>query len=857
MSYRRARFIWTPRQPFDDAVTFRSLLVHGPVRREDGVNRWFLFRRVFELPGQPGRASLQIMADSRYLLYVNSMPAGRGPGRATPAFARVDRHEIAAALRPGPNVLAVLVHVYGTDTAWYEAGRDYAQAIFGDGGLFVDASIRCGATTIDVLSDDSWRVTQARAWRSDTPRSGWGQGFIEDHDARVMPEAWTEAAFDDSRWDQARPLLRCADELDRAKGWGDIEPFPTLLPREIPHLVETPLYPVRVVARHGVLPGTTLGIERRIYDEPFTAAPPDSLSHPEALLRDDDSAAVIRTTADLDASVLLQFERRHCGYPFVEIDARGGEIIEIAAAETIPGEYAPRTQPAARVARQTSLDCAHVFRYTARAGRQRFEKFDWTAIKYLQLTVRNAPEGVRIVRVGSTETCFPVEHQGAFDCSDDRLNRLWHVGRYTVQQCTHDAWEDCPGREKRQWLGDGIVHYLAHAAAFGTSTQAIDRQFLLQATESRRTDGLLQMFAPGDHHSGGIVIPDFNLHWIVTVHHYLMHTGDVELVERVLPAVQGALGWFERQVGANGLLDRVPHWHFIEWARVGRDGEAFAINSMLVGALQAAAELAQIVGYPGLCERYREWAARVRGALRARHYDAARGVFVDSVDPQSGRQHPQVSQHANSLAILFDIAEADEWGGIVERITDERRLRRTAAPPVTVHADPFDPRADVVRANTFFCHFLYSALGKAGRFDLALSHMRRFYGPMLATGTETLWESFEPGASLCHAFSATPVYQLSAQALGVSPAEPGFRRVRIAPRFADLEFARGTYPTPRGGIDVAWQRTPGGEIDVKLAVPEGTEAGFVAPPPYRLRAAASPLPPGEHRLLLSPGTTGR
>lgn len=849
--FRRAKFIWTPQQQVDTAVTFRSLLVHGPVRRDDGTNRWFLFRRAFELPDAADHARLRITADSRYILYVNGALIGRGPARATPAFMRVDSHDVGPALRGGANVIAVLVHVYGVDTAWYEVARDYAQAIFGDGGLYVEATVRCDGHAVDLRSDESWRVTECLAWRRNTPRSGWGQGFIEDHDARLMPERWTLPGFDDSDWDAARPLVRPAGDEDRAKGWGDIEPFRTLVPRDIPPLCEDEeLLPARVAGMYDVLPSADLALDRRLYAEPLVPASEAVVENVDALLHDDDSAALVRTSGHRSACILLEFDTRHAGYPFIEIDAHGGESIEVGVAETVPGQYAAGGPALARIARESYLDCAHLFRYTARPGRQRFEKFDWTAVKYLQLVVRNAPAGLRIVRAGSRYTHYPVEHRGAFECSDGMLTRLWHVGRHTALQCTHDAWEDCPGREKRQWLGDGIVHYLIDAAAFGPSTQAIDRRFLIQATESQRPDGLLQMFAPGDHHHGGIIIPDFNLHWICAAHHYLLHTGDIEAIEAVLPATQRALAWFDRQSGPSGLLADIPEWHFIEWARVGRAGESFLINAMWVGALDAAASMADAVGYDRLRRRYRDRADAIRGRLCDRHFDTGRGVFVDSVDPASGARHPQVSQQANAVSIVFGIAPQAAWPGIVARITDGARLRRTAVPPVTFHADPFDADTDVVAANTYFSHFVYAALGRAGRFDLALDQMRAQYGPMLATGTETLWESFEPVASLCHAFSATPVYQLPAHVLGVMPLDPGFSRAAIAPQLGDLQWARGAYPTPSGAIEVDWSRAGRGGLDVHIIVPPGVEAAFEPPRGFD-PAESRLLQTGEHRVVLA------
>ena len=75
-----------------------------------------------------------------------------------------------------------------------------------------------------------------------------------------------------------------------------------------------------------------------------------------------------------------------------------------------------------------------------------------------------------------------------------------------------------------------------------------------------------------------------------------------------------------------------------------------------------------------------------------------------------------------------------------------------------------------------------TALARHGRFGEALRLMRERYGPMLARGATTLWESFEPTASLCHGFSATPTYQLSRRVLGVAPAAPGFAERDAQPR---------------------------------------------------------------------------
>lgn len=843
--YLRAPFIWTSDQPADATVTFRSLISEGAVRRDTGVNRWVVFRHRFDLPSVAGKADVNVTVDGRYRLYVNGKFIGRGPCRSSPAFQRVDNYDIAQVLQPGRNAVAMLVHVYGTDMAWYETAKDVWQTVHGDGALYFDAQIRCEGEHEDIAvrSGADWRWREGSAWRRDTPRSGWGQDFIEDFDANVMPVGWSETDFDDAAWQHCIVQSSSCTADDLSKGWGPVKPFPTLVAREIPHMLETPVSPVKILGAYGVVPQSQLPIDRRLFDETLIDLPKASVEDAEALLANDDRMTTIRTHEGCDVSLLIAFDQRHCGFPFIELDASGGEIIELAVSETIPGEYGLARPGRPRVSRETYLDCAHLFRYVARPGVQRFQKFEWTAVKYVQLVVRNAPRGIRIRHVGSIYFHYPVENQGAFECSSDVLNRLWTIGRYTTLECTHDAFEDCPSREKRQWLGDAYVHYLINAAAFGTSTQAIDRQSIIQATEGQRPDGLMQMFAPGDHYTNGIIIPDFNLHWVFAVHQYFMHTGDIDLVESVFPAMQRTLAWFERQVGPKTLLADLPYWHFIEWAHVGREGEAAIVNAMFVGALRSAAALAQSLGYDRAGTRYAALADGIGQAINDRLWDEARGVYVDMADPTTGKQQPKVSQHANAAMILWDIAPASRWPRMIARIMDPARVKITAAPPVVPHGETLNLNEDVVQANTYFGHFLHSALGKAGRFDLALQSLRDHFRPMLDTGTETLWESFDPAASLCHAFSASAVYQLSAHALGVAPVAQGFKRIRVAPQIADLEFARGIYPTPHGGVGVAWQRQ-GEHVTLKVTVPAGCEAEVRGPG----TSAASGTSTGTHRV---------
>ncbi|PHR61529.1 MAG: hypothetical protein COA47_05710 [Robiginitomaculum sp.] len=848
--YKKAPFIWTSKQKIDRHISFRQIVSAEPVRRSDGVNRWHLFRRRFSLASTVGHAKLSITVDGRYQLFINGQRLGRGPARSSPRFQIYDVHDVASYLKEGENVIAVLVHTYGVDTAWYETVKDYWQNYFGDGALYVDAEIQSGDTLFSVQSDVNWRCRESKAWKQDTPRAGWGQDFIEDFDAAYFSDDWSQVGFDDSAWDTVQILNVTGNETEEAMGFGRHSPFPVLVRRDFPFLSETKEAPVKFVASYGVVPSPELPLDRRVYDEEFIELREGYVKNPEALLCNDKRMTFVRTGDNCDVSLLIAFDVIHSAFPFIEIEAQGGEIIEVAVSETIPGEFDRDPPENPRIARQTHLDCANLFRYTARPGLQRFEKFEWTAVRYMQITVRNAPDGIRIRHAGSLYTHYPVENLGRFDCDDRFLNDLWKIGRHTVLQCTHDAWEDCPGREKRQWLGDGIVHYLASAAAFGPSTQPIDRRFFINASESQRSDGLIEMFSPGDYHDYGIVIPDFSLHWVCGANHYLQHTADVATIVKIYPAIQKALAWFENHIGPNGLLVDLPFWHFIEWANIGRKGEAAIINALYIGALRAAASMADSIDNAGAGKLYRKHADEMSAALNARHWNAKRGLYVDCVDPDSGEQEVNVSQHANAAMIIWGIAPEERWPEMVGHMANRDKLRLTAVPPIVNVDREFDPNKHMAQANTYFSHFVYQAFAMAGRFDLALDQICDFYRPMIEAGATALWESFEPSASLCHAFSASPVYHMSSNILGVTPLTPGFKKFQLWVQPCDLQQAEGVVATVHGDIEIKWYREDA-DLALAITVPEGTTAHIKDPPGYYLSEGEEELAPGSHHLCFT------
>ena len=119
---------------------------------------------------------------------------------------------------------------------------------------------------------------------------------------------------------------------------------------------------------------------------------------------------------------------------------------------------------------------------------------------------------------------------------------------------------------------------------------------------------------------------------------------------------------------------------------------------------------------------------------------------------------------------------------------------------------------------------------------------------MIDRGATTVWEHWNgidadgvAHDSLNHYSKGAVVSFLHRHVAGLQPTSPGYRRFRVQPQpGGGLEWARTTHDSPYGRIEVSWRAAGGFELDV--TVPGGTTAEIVLPDGSR-RAAG----PGSHR----------
>ena len=113
--------------------------------------------------------------------------------------------------------------------------------------------------------------------------------------------------------------------------------------------------------------------------------------------------------------------------------------------------------------------------------------------------------------------------------------------------------------------------------------------------------------------------------------------------------------------------------------------------------------------------------------------------------------------------------------------------------------------------------------------DLLTSETDRSWMNMIRTGSTMTTEAWDikympKMLGWSHAWSASPAHIIPRKLMGIEPAEPGFRKIRIKPQPGDLEHASVKLPTIRGEVLCSFRQEPGRVFELEITIPENTTA---------------------------------
>lgn len=470
-----------------------------------------------------------------------------------------------------------------------------------------------------------------------------------------------------------------------------------------------------------------------------------------------------------DGRFSVDYDRVLSGYVSMKVRGPAGTIITIEPSETktLPGPMRPS-------------------QVTLGEGETIFEYPGYDSFSTIRVTVSHATGPVEFADVRATFVSEPVTYRGSFESSDEALNRLWKASRWLTQICMQNRYLDSPhNQEPLGDTGDSMIESLENFYAF--DEPALARQDL------RKFAGILDHFHEANFHTS------YALLWLQMLMDYYDYTGDEALLREMAPTVHRLLDHFTTFQGVNGLLSAAPNYMFMDWVTIdgfpghhppAEIGQGY-MTAFYYRALADGARLATILGDDPRRLKYEQLRTGVKAAFERELWDANAGLYRDGKPhtnhQPTGRWLPEDrdimthTPHVNALAVLYDLAPKARQPLILEKLF--------ASPPLEVQP--------------YFMHFILAAEVHAGVFDrYGWAQMQQWH---LNPETRTFSEDWNAGDH-SHGWGGTPLIQMSAIILGVTPASPGYKRVMISPHLAGLESAKGAVPTPIGNVQVSWTK---------------------------------------------------
>lgn len=401
------------------------------------------------------------------------------------------------------------------------------------------------------------------------------------------------------------------------------------------------------------------------------------------------------------------------------------------------------------------------------------------------------PEGlVEFKAIQGVFTYLDLEYKGSFECSDEKITKIWNTAAYTAHVNMQEYLWDGIKRDRLVWIGDMHTEVRSILATFG------DQEVIHRSLDLVRNETPIGRWMNG--------MSSYSIWWLLIQHDLYRTTGNMEYLKEQKEYLTGLLGVLSDCVDENGV-EHMPEDRFIDWPSRGHDEAVHAgLQGLLRLALIRGSELLKLLGEEIISHKCDEASERM-----LKHIPDCAG-----------------SKQAAALLILSGIG-------------DPKKLNKEVISPRGANG-----------YSTFFGYYILAAKAIAGDLTGALHDMKSYWGSMLDMGATTFWEDFhlswlenaaridEPvpegkidihGAygdfcyknfrhSLCHGWASGPCPFLTYYVLGVRAISAD--TYEIKPNLADLDWACGTVPTIHGTIEVSAKKVDGVTV-VEYKVPEG------------------------------------
>ena len=440
-----------------------------------------------------------------------------------------------------------------------------------------------------------------------------------------------------------------------------------------------------------------------------------------------------------------------------------------------------------RITTENTLIGAVSTTYITKEGEQEFEALGWVNGEHITYKI---PKGVKVISLKYRETGYDSSFSGNFECDDEFLNSLWQKSLRTLYVTMRDNFMDCPDRERAQWWGDVTSEMIMTMYSMDSNSYLLYQKGVEAMLSHVDDSKVLQTVVPinGDYFE----LPVQQLAGIVGFLTYYEYTGDKAFIQKVYDASLDYLKLWE--MGENNLVvHRSGSWDWPDW---GKKADMTAIeNAWVYYALSSVEKMAELLGK----DEDITFIAERKEAI-AKGYEALwteDGFKSDDVKKPDDR--------ANALAVLSGLAKEEQYGTIINVLTD------------TQNASPYME------------YYVLEALCEMGKPEIARYRIKERYEGMVNEDYSTLWEFWNSWqGTMNHAWSGGPLVIMSKHFAGITPLEAGYEKVQIDPQYLLSDSLSCTVPSVKGLITLNYEKS-GDKYIVNLTLPEDMKAVLYVP----------------------------
>lgn len=755
---------------------------------KEQVNQYVEFREEIHLDSDYNQANLAISCEGNYTAFINGTMVGTGQFTdypETPTYSNID---VERYLKKGKNVIFVMGYHYGID---------HSSHIDSPGSLFY--AISSGEEILTKLENVKYRISNS-----------YRNGELE----KISSQMGFVFEFDASKDDDKLELnYSCGDEWKEITEKNRVNrPIP--ISRPLPMLELKNPTSMKIVAQGLFIrqeDDESKTFAQMVQSDFFSVRTAENVFDEIDVNDELINKPVIIKGKLLEQNgvyLIVDLDAEECGFISLDVEGPEGTIIDIAL-----GEHLEDMRVRAYVGGNNFAS-----RYICGKGRKLFTHYNNRyAGRYVQLHISPTTGPVKINYAGIIPTEYPVTKLGKFRSSDALMNRIYKTSQRTLELCMHEHYEDTPWREQALYANDARNQALVGYYAFGEHD--FPRVSFDLLGRSIRKDNYLGITAPS---RALCVIPSFTMVWFLAMDDLLLFSGAERFTKDYFPQIEQMLDSY-----IESCIDELlpcpqgdDYWHFYDWADGltgwGKQGPEVVksqrfdamLNLLFVLALESASRIAKSIGYDEVGEKYASQTATIKQAINKKFWVDSQNAYQTYLGERFLENH--FCELVQSLAILSKTSNTHRTDILREQLITENN--------------------GLVETTLSQSFYKFEALcGDINNYGMwVFEAIQNTWSQMLYRGATSFWETskghadFGGAGSLCHGWSAIPIYFYQAYLLGIKPVENGFKKFSVVPYTGIVDKSQGTVMTPSGPIDVEWENV-GSKTQIKVSHPRELE----------------------------------